>query len=75
MNLQWKAFGSSKVAHMIDVDSEFPRRSGPRALCGQYPGRRYEAWFSVHASEDIDRAVKFWGLVKCLACEESTEQS
>jgi len=67
MAREWQAHGTSTTAHLIDTDRPAPKRSGPRALCGRYPGKRVFPWWSLTEDEMAGHPLPH-GLSRCADC-------
>lgn len=76
MSIEWQAHGNIPTVHLIDTDRKWAKRSGPRSLCGRYPGRNYSPWWIVNAADaGLERALSSWGLQRCAGCQVALEDS
>lgn len=74
MTVEWQAYGNSPTVHVIDTERKAAKRSGPRALCGRYPGHSYRPWWVVEVGDPgLGRALGSWMLVRCGDCREKLE--
>lgn len=69
--IEWQAHGHSNTAHIIDTtrSTRLSKRSGPRSVCGRYPGRRYEPWWSLAVEEMVGKPLPH-GIERCPECAE-----
>lgn len=73
--MMWQGFGRSGRIHLVDVEAPDTKKSGRRALCGQYPGKMYAAWFSLDVDELTDRVQRAYGVNQCPGCVARSEKS